>query len=68
MSDYSGPFEVKCYNAVSPTEPLVPGKLVRRGLGPQDIVISIKYAGICHSDIHKVRNECTLLYILTEAI
>ncbi|WP_069160665.1 NAD(P)-dependent alcohol dehydrogenase [Nocardia altamirensis] len=29
----------------------------RRDLGPQDVLIDIKYAGICHSDIHTARDE-----------
>lgn len=29
----------------------------RRDLGPKDVLIEIKYAGICHSDIHHVRGE-----------
>lgn len=29
----------------------------RRELGPHDVLIDIKYAGICHSDIHTARNE-----------
>ncbi|WP_216897003.1 NAD(P)-dependent alcohol dehydrogenase [Nocardia alni] len=29
----------------------------RRELGPHDVLIDIKYAGICHSDIHIARNE-----------
>ncbi|MFG1790095.1 NAD(P)-dependent alcohol dehydrogenase [Nocardia sp. NPDC049149] len=29
----------------------------RRELGPQDVLIDIKYAGICHSDIHTARDE-----------
>ena len=29
----------------------------RRDVGPKDILIAIKYAGICHSDIHHVRGE-----------
>jgi alcohol dehydrogenase (NADP+) len=29
----------------------------RRDLGPLDVQIEIKYAGICHSDIHTARNE-----------
>ncbi|RJO76596.1 NAD(P)-dependent alcohol dehydrogenase [Nocardia panacis] len=29
----------------------------RRDLGPHDVLIDIKYAGICHSDIHTARNE-----------
>ncbi|MBC7300841.1 MAG: NAD(P)-dependent alcohol dehydrogenase [Nocardia sp.] len=29
----------------------------RREVGPDDVLIDIKYAGICHSDIHTARNE-----------
>ncbi|PRW50837.1 putative mannitol dehydrogenase [Chlorella sorokiniana] len=29
----------------------------RRALSPQDIRIQIAYVGICHSDLHKIRNE-----------
>jgi uncharacterized zinc-type alcohol dehydrogenase-like protein len=29
----------------------------RRDVGPKDVLIEIKYAGICHSDIHHVRGE-----------
>ncbi|MEU0875654.1 NAD(P)-dependent alcohol dehydrogenase [Nocardia brasiliensis] len=29
----------------------------RRELGPHDVLIDIKYAGICHSDIHTARGE-----------
>ncbi len=29
----------------------------RREVGPDDVLIDIKYAGICHSDIHTARDE-----------
>ena len=29
----------------------------RRELGPLDVLIEIKFAGICHSDIHTARND-----------
>jgi uncharacterized zinc-type alcohol dehydrogenase-like protein len=29
----------------------------RRDIGPKDVLIDIKYAGICHSDIHHARGE-----------
>lgn len=29
----------------------------RRDVGPNDILIDIQYAGICHSDIHQAKNE-----------
>jgi alcohol dehydrogenase (NADP+) len=31
--------------------------LERRDLGPKDVLIDIKYTGICHSDIHTARSE-----------
>lgn len=45
------------YAAPSATEPLVPVTIERRDVGPHDILIDIKYAGICHSDIHTERGE-----------
>lgn len=32
-------------------------EIERRDLGPNDVLIDIKFAGICHSDIHTARNE-----------
>lgn len=48
---------VNAYAAVSATEPLIPSKIERRDVGPDDVLIEILYAGICHSDIHTVRGE-----------
>lgn len=48
---------VKAYAATSATDPLVPTTIERRDLGPKDVLIEIRYAGICHSDIHTVRGE-----------
>ena len=48
---------VKAYAATSPTEPLAPTTIERRDVGPHDVLIEIRYAGICHSDIHTVRGE-----------
>ncbi|HEY8720529.1 NAD(P)-dependent alcohol dehydrogenase [Pengzhenrongella sp.] len=48
---------VNAYAAVSPTEPLVPTTIERRDVGPHDVLIEIKYAGICHSDIHTNRGD-----------
>ncbi|MFT4234894.1 MAG: NAD(P)-dependent alcohol dehydrogenase [Microbacterium sp.] len=51
------PTAVKAYGATSATDPLVPLTIERRDPGPHDVVIAIRYAGICHSDIHTVREE-----------
>lgn len=32
-------------------------EIERRELGPKDVLIDIKFAGICHSDIHTARDE-----------
>jgi alcohol dehydrogenase (NADP+) len=33
------------------------GTVPRRDVGPNDVLIDIAYAGICHSDIHQAREE-----------
>ncbi len=48
---------VPAYAAHSATEPLVPTTVERRDVGAKDVLIAIRYAGICHSDIHTVRGE-----------
>ena len=48
---------VKAYAAPSATEPLAPTTIERRPVGPHDVLIDIKFAGICHSDIHTVRGD-----------
>ncbi|MFD5319968.1 NAD(P)-dependent alcohol dehydrogenase [Streptomyces sp. NPDC127098] len=48
---------VPAYTATSATEPLVPGVVERRAVGPKDVRIDIRWAGICHSDIHTVRGD-----------
>jgi len=48
---------VHAYAAPSATEPLVPITIERREVGEKDVLIAIRYAGICHSDIHTVRGD-----------
>jgi len=43
--------------AFSAKEPLAPYSFERRDPKPHDVVIDIKFCGICHSDIHTVRSE-----------
>jgi len=45
------------YAAHDKTSPLVPFDFDRREPRPDDVVVAIDYSGICHSDIHQVRNE-----------
>src|SRR5438034_10420482 len=48
---------VKGYAAQSDVSPLAPFDFERRDLRPKDVLIDILYCGICHSDLHLVRNE-----------
>jgi alcohol dehydrogenase (NADP+) len=48
---------VHAYAAPSATAPLEPTTIERRDVGPTEILIDIKFAGICHSDIHTARGE-----------
>jgi uncharacterized zinc-type alcohol dehydrogenase-like protein len=45
------------YAAHDSHSPLGPYSFERRDPGPNDVVVEIAYCGICHSDIHQVRNE-----------
>jgi alcohol dehydrogenase (NADP+) len=47
------------YAAQSATSPLAPFSFERREPGPHDVQLEILYCGVCHSDLHTVRNEWT---------
>jgi alcohol dehydrogenase (NADP+) len=47
----------KSYAAQSAATPLGPHSFERREPGEHDVVIDILYCGVCHSDIHQVRDE-----------
>lgn len=48
---------VSAYAATSATGPLTKTTIERRDIGPHDVAFDIKFAGICHSDIHTVKSE-----------
>ncbi len=48
---------VRSYAAQSATSPIAPWTFERREARPHDVVIDIKFCGVCHSDIHQARNE-----------
>jgi uncharacterized zinc-type alcohol dehydrogenase-like protein len=56
MSDTKS-FEAKAYAAAGPTARLAPATIRRRDPGLQDVQIDVLYCGVCHSDLHQVRNE-----------
>ena len=50
-------FIAKAYAAHSATTALAPFTISRRSPRPQDVQIEILFCGVCHSDLHQVRNE-----------
>jgi uncharacterized zinc-type alcohol dehydrogenase-like protein len=48
---------VNAYAAPAAGEPLAPTTIERREVGPNDVLIEITHAGICHSDIHTVNGD-----------
>ncbi|HLK97197.1 MAG TPA: NAD(P)-dependent alcohol dehydrogenase [Hymenobacter sp.] len=48
---------VKGYAAKEVGADLVPFDFERREVGPHDVAIEILYCGVCHSDVHQVRDE-----------
>lgn len=49
--------KVRGLAALRPGGPLQPYEFERRSLGKSDVAFKITYSGICHSDIHQVREE-----------
>ena len=50
-------FSTKAYSAAGATSPLASTTIPRRDPGEHDVQIEILFCGICHSDLHSVRNE-----------
>jgi len=50
-------YNAKAYSATSATSPLASTTIARRDPTENDVQIEILYCGICHSDLHQVRNE-----------
>ena len=48
---------IKSYAAQSATSPLADWTIERRTPKHTDVQIEILYCGVCHSDLHTVRNE-----------
>ncbi|RPE08316.1 NAD(P)-dependent alcohol dehydrogenase [Chitinophaga lutea] len=49
--------QVKAYAAQNATTPLAPWNFSRREPGPHDVQFDILYCGVCHSDLHQIRDE-----------
>src|SRR6478672_11556094 len=50
-------YNAKAYSAASATSPLASDTIARRDPTDRDVQIEILFCGICHSDLHSVRNE-----------
>ena len=50
-------YNAKAYSAASATSPLASDTISRRDLTENDVQIEILFCGICHSDLHSVRDE-----------
>jgi uncharacterized zinc-type alcohol dehydrogenase-like protein len=47
----------RAYAAQNATSGLAPFSFERRKPGPHDVLIQIRFCGVCHTDIHFVRND-----------
>lgn len=56
-SQTRGQYESKAYAATGPQSQMTPTTIQRREPGDDDVQIDILYCGICHSDLHQIRNE-----------
>jgi len=50
-------YKAKAYSAASATSPLASSIITRRDPTEHDVQIEILFCGVCHSDLHQVRNE-----------
>jgi threonine dehydrogenase-like Zn-dependent dehydrogenase len=50
-------YKAKAYSAASEKSPLTSTTIARREPTERDVQIEILFCGICHSDLHSVRNE-----------
>jgi D-arabinose 1-dehydrogenase-like Zn-dependent alcohol dehydrogenase len=50
-------FAARAYAAHSATSGMAPLNITRRDPQPADVQIEILFCGVCHSDLHQVRNE-----------
>jgi uncharacterized zinc-type alcohol dehydrogenase-like protein len=50
-------YKAKAYSATSEKSPLASTTIARRDPTDDDVQIEIMFCGICHSDLHQVRNE-----------
>ncbi|HEY3123356.1 MAG TPA: alcohol dehydrogenase catalytic domain-containing protein, partial [Thermoanaerobaculia bacterium] len=57
LAEESAGIRIAGYAAPAARAPLGPFTFERRSPGPKDVLIDILYCGVCHTDIHQVRDE-----------
>jgi uncharacterized zinc-type alcohol dehydrogenase-like protein len=50
-------YDAKAYSAASKTSPMVSATIARRDPSEHDVQIEVLFCGVCHSDLHQVRDE-----------
>ena len=53
----AGTYEARAYAASGASSGLAPATIRRREPRPQDVQLDVLFCGVCHSDLHQVRNE-----------
>jgi uncharacterized zinc-type alcohol dehydrogenase-like protein len=57
----SGPIDVVCMATKGPECDFRPTKFTRRALLPTDVLIDMKYCGVCHTDLHTAAGHLAAL-------
>ena len=57
INNVSNNIKSKGYAGIDEHGPLTSWNFERRPVGDNDVLIEIKYSGICHSDIHTIRGH-----------
>jgi len=60
-SESRSQYRAKGYSAASATSSLATTVISRRDPGDHNVQIEILFCGICHSDLHQVRNEWSVM-------
>src|SRR6202012_94103 len=49
--------QAKAFAAQTPTSDLAPWNFQRREVGEHDVQFDIQFCGVCHSDLHQIKND-----------
>ena len=60
-SESRGQYIGEAYSTANASSPLAPTTIPRRNPGEHDVQIKILFCGICHSDLHTVRGERSVI-------